>query len=173
MHVDRTEPAVEREVHVREGEDDVCPDEEAVRLGVEPRRRPLVDVEQADDEDDRRDHERHERHEPDHRAQARQLEVHPVDRRDEQHERHEDRLQREDERRLDRLPELRVVDDRPVVLERAAGAGLVRPEAEDQGRDQRDQEVGGPEQEPQHGRRRDEPARRQRDHLEARRWSGM
>ena len=127
VDVDRAEAGVEREVDVREREDHVGADEEQVGLAEEPERRVqrvLVELEQADDEDDRRDHERHERHEADQRPQARQLQVHPVDRRHEQQQPDHDRLEREPERELDRRPELRIVEDEPVRAEAAALPGL-------------------------------------------------
>ena len=87
-------------------------------------RSSLKSFEQPDDEDDRRHDERDEREEPDHRPQARQLQVHPVDRRHEEQQPDDDRLEREPERDLDRRPELRVVEDHAVGGEAAALPGL-------------------------------------------------
>ncbi len=177
VHVDRAEARVEREVDVREGEDHVGADEEQVGLAEEPERgveRVLVELQEPDDEDDRRDHERHEREEADDRAEARQLQVHPVDRRHEEEEADHDRLEREPERDLDRRPELRVVQDHPVRGQAAALSRLRVLEAEEQRGDQRDEEVDRAEHEPD-DRGRSDPRllRLHFAHRDARRWSGM
>ena len=177
VHVDRAEARVEREVDVREGEDHVGADEEQVGLAQEPERgveRVLEELQQPDDEDDRRHDERHEREEADHGAQARQLQVHPVDGRHEEDEPDRDRLQREPERDLDRRPELRVVQDHAVGGEAAALPGLRVLQAEEQGRDQRDEEVDRAEHEPDEGGGGDvRPSQLHFAHRDARRWSGM
>src|SRR5581483_3966459 len=166
MHVDGAEARVEREDHVGARE-------EAPRLRVEPVGRALEEAEEADDHDDRRHDERDQREERDHRPELRQLQMHPVDRRHEEEQRDHDRLEGEQERDLQRVPEVAVVDHPAVVRDRAALARLVALEAEEQRRDQRDEEVDRREQQPRERRRGDEPARLHLAHLAARRCNGM
>jgi hypothetical protein len=95
------------------------------------------------------------RQEADDRAQARQLQVHPVDRGDEEEQTHCDGLEREPEREFDGRPELRVVEDEVVRGDAAALPGLLVLDAEQERRDQRDQEVRAADEQPHHRRERD------------------